>query len=94
MQRYNPVENVLNVHSVRTLQIKWSYTTGGNINASPSVANGVVFIGSWDYNVYAFNASTGVNLWSFPTGGRSFPLRPRWQMEWSIAAHPTAHCTR
>jgi outer membrane protein assembly factor BamB len=32
------------------------------------VANGVVYVGSFDGNVYALNASTGAELWSFPTG--------------------------
>jgi len=46
----------------------WSYTTGNWIYSSPTVANGVVYIGSYDYNVYALNATTGAVLWSFNTG--------------------------
>ena len=38
------------------------------MQSSPAVANGVVYIGSGDYNVYALNASTGVKLWSYATG--------------------------
>jgi outer membrane protein assembly factor BamB len=33
------------------------------------VANGVVYVGSYDSNLYALNASTGAILWSFATGG-------------------------
>jgi outer membrane protein assembly factor BamB len=33
------------------------------------VAKGVVFVGSNDGNVYALNAATGTQLWSFTTGG-------------------------
>ena len=33
------------------------------------MANGVVYIGSDDGNVYALNASTGAKLWSFAGGG-------------------------
>ena len=36
--------------------------------SSPAVANGVVYIGSDDNNVYALNASTGALLWSYNTG--------------------------
>jgi outer membrane protein assembly factor BamB len=36
--------------------------------SSPVVANGVLYIGSFDYNVYAFNASTGAQLWKYKTG--------------------------
>jgi eukaryotic-like serine/threonine-protein kinase len=32
----------------------WSYTPGGEVYTSPSVANGVVYLGSDDGNVYAF----------------------------------------
>jgi outer membrane protein assembly factor BamB len=32
------------------------------------VANGVVYLGSADNNVYALDASTGALLWSYPTG--------------------------
>ena len=32
------------------------------------MANGVVYVGSDDDNVYALNASTGAQLWSYPTG--------------------------
>jgi outer membrane protein assembly factor BamB len=33
------------------------------------VANGVVYVGSDDSNVYALNATTGAKLWSYSTGG-------------------------
>jgi outer membrane protein assembly factor BamB len=46
----------------------WSYTAGNVVNSSPAVANGVVYIGSWDYNLYALNAGTGALLWSYTTG--------------------------
>ena len=38
--------------------------------SSPAVANGVVYVGSYDGNVYALNASTGALLWSYTTGGQ------------------------
>jgi outer membrane protein assembly factor BamB len=33
----------------------------------PTVANGVVYVGSADDNVYALNAETGAKLWSYTT---------------------------
>jgi glucose dehydrogenase len=33
----------------------------------PAVANGVVYVGSEDGNVYALNATTGAKLWSGDT---------------------------
>ena len=41
--------------------------TGAGVSSDPAVANGVVYIGSYDKNVYAFDASTGKLLWEFPT---------------------------
>jgi eukaryotic-like serine/threonine-protein kinase len=51
--------------------LKWSYTTGAGtqpVQSSPAVANGVVYVGSDDYKVYALNASTGALPGSFTTG--------------------------
>jgi outer membrane protein assembly factor BamB len=64
--RLNPYENVLNVHNVRTVGLKWSYKTGSEVLSSPAVVNGVVYIGSDDGNFYALNASNGSKLWSYP----------------------------
>ncbi len=38
------------------------------VYSSPAVANGMVYVGSEDNNVYARNASTGVELWQYATG--------------------------
>src|SRR5437899_11176442 len=39
------------------------------INGStPAVANGVVYVGSTDGNLYAFQAATGQKIWSAPAG--------------------------
>lgn len=34
-----------------------------------AVANGIVYVGSDDNNLYAFNATTGAKLWNYTTGG-------------------------
>jgi outer membrane protein assembly factor BamB len=65
---FNPYENVLSEKTVVGTGLRWSYTTGSFVFSSPAVANGVVYVGSYDGNVYALNASTGALLWSFPTG--------------------------
>ena len=36
--------------------------------SSPAVANGIVYVGSLDHNVYALNANTGTKVWSYTTG--------------------------
>ncbi len=68
MQRWNPYETVLGVGNVGGVQLKWKFTTTGPTeDFSPAVVDGVVYFGSGD-NVYALNASTGAQLWSYATG--------------------------
>ncbi|MBV8951698.1 MAG: PQQ-binding-like beta-propeller repeat protein [Actinobacteria bacterium] len=58
----------------------WTATTGGGIVfSSPAIENGIVYIGSGDDKLYAFDAAGSTNcsgtpktctpLWSAPTGG-------------------------
>jgi outer membrane protein assembly factor BamB len=72
MQRWNPYETVLGVNNVGGLGVRWSFDISDKPSteqqSSPAVVNGVVYIGSFDHNVYALNASTGAKLWSFATG--------------------------
>jgi outer membrane protein assembly factor BamB len=46
----------------------WEYLTGGDVHSSPAVANGIVYVGSYDDRVYALNATTGEEVWIYPTG--------------------------
>jgi serine/threonine-protein kinase len=46
----------------------WNYTTKGAVATSPTVANGIVYVGSYDGNIYALNARTGGKLWNYMTG--------------------------
>jgi len=41
----------------------WIYPTGSGVYSSPAVANGVVYVGSLDHNVYALKH--GALLWSY-----------------------------
>ncbi len=52
----------------RTLNLKWRVYTGGAVTASPTIVNGVVYVGSYDYKIYAFDAITGAKKWEFATG--------------------------
>lgn len=47
----------------------WKYTTGNSIASSPAISNGVVYIGSDDKNLYAFNSTNGDKLWNYSIGG-------------------------
>lgn len=48
----------------------WSpFRTGDKVWSTPVIANGVVYFGSHDHNIYAVSLSNGRELWRFPTGG-------------------------
>jgi outer membrane protein assembly factor BamB len=69
---FNPYENVIDATNISDLDIAWQATTGSAIQSSPAVANGVVYVGSSDDNLYAYRATTGALLWSATTGGSIF----------------------
>jgi outer membrane protein assembly factor BamB len=49
--------------------IKWKFATGGKVVSSPVADQGVVYFGSYDRNVYAVDAETGVQKWKYSTLG-------------------------
>ena len=49
------------------LSLSWKFTTNGSVISSPSVANGIVYVGSQDKNIYALGAFSGSLLWKFTT---------------------------
>ena len=68
---YNPLENVLGPETVGNLTTRWKFATGGYVG-SPTIANGVVYIGTSTGNygaLFALNAATGALLWKYTTQG-------------------------
>lgn len=49
--------------------ILWTFTTGGAVETSPAVVDGIVYFGSDDGYVYAFDAAKGNLIWNYSTGG-------------------------
>src|SRR5207249_5801714 len=70
----------------RTCNPLWTGATGDMIDASPAIANGVVYVGSRDKKLYAFDAAGITNcsstpktcspLWTATTGGQIFSSPP------------------
>ncbi len=57
--------------NVNTGVMLWkAYIGSYDFGCAPTVANGVVYMGSFDDNLYAYNASTGKFLWRALTRGR------------------------
>jgi outer membrane protein assembly factor BamB len=51
------------------LVLLWKFKTGDEVKSSAAVADGHVFIGSFDESVYALDLATGEKLWSYKTEG-------------------------
>jgi len=49
---------------------KWTYLTSGRVASSPAIgSDGTIYVGSYDFSVYALNGSTGALKWKFSSGG-------------------------
>jgi outer membrane protein assembly factor BamB len=51
------------------LTLAWKFTTKGAVISSPSVTDGIVYVGSQDKNIYAIGAWSGNLIWNFTTQG-------------------------
>lgn len=47
----------------------WRFKTEEEVRSSPTLAHNTIYIGSYDYNLYALEAETGAFKWKFPTDG-------------------------
>jgi outer membrane protein assembly factor BamB len=47
----------------------WKFKCEDEVRSSPVVADGVVYVGAYDNNLYALDAKTGKFLWKYPTEG-------------------------
>jgi outer membrane protein assembly factor BamB len=50
-------------------RIKWTFTTGGRVVSSPVSANGTIYFGGDDGNIYAVDSSSGRQVWKRTTQG-------------------------
>jgi outer membrane protein assembly factor BamB/tRNA A-37 threonylcarbamoyl transferase component Bud32 len=47
----------------------WSFKCEDEIRSTPTIAQGVLYVGSYDNNLYALNAADGKFQWKYPTDG-------------------------
>ena len=66
-------ETTLSPSNAGHLAAHWMFKTGGEIASSPTVVNGVVYVGSWDGYEYALNAADGTLIWRTNLGITSAP---------------------
>jgi hypothetical protein len=50
-------------------RVKWKFPTGDRIVSSPVYADGTIYFGGDDGNIYAVEAADGRQLWKRQTGG-------------------------
>jgi outer membrane protein assembly factor BamB len=48
--------------------VLWRTQTGGTVRSTPTIAGGIVLVGSSDQSFYALDADTGHEKWRFPAG--------------------------
>jgi quinoprotein glucose dehydrogenase len=86
---YSPLTQITPAN-VRSLRVAWTYDThdafnGSEMQCQPVVAHGVLYATSPKLRVFALNAATGAEMWSFDTNQDMKPLtrtRIRGLMYW------------
>jgi polyvinyl alcohol dehydrogenase (cytochrome) len=68
--RYNPNESVITPANVSRLKPSWQFVFPNAEVASvpPTIIDGTLYVGSWNGSVYALDAATGKQRWTFSTG--------------------------
>jgi polyvinyl alcohol dehydrogenase (cytochrome) len=61
--RSQPNQPAPNVNNVSKLAVKWAFTTHGDVSATPTVANGVVFFPDFGGFINAVDAGSGKLIW-------------------------------
>lgn len=61
--RTQPAETKISSSNVGQLALKWTTATHGDVSATPTVANGVVYFPDWGGYINAVNAQTGAVIW-------------------------------
>ena len=50
---------------IDNIEQQWAFETGDEVWSSPAVADGIVYVGRFDNNVYALDATDGTEQWAF-----------------------------
>ena len=69
MFRADPTHSSTAPKGPSNLNLAWKFTTNGSVISSPSVVDGIVYVGSQDKNIYAIGAWSGNLIWNFATQG-------------------------
>jgi polyvinyl alcohol dehydrogenase (cytochrome) len=61
--RSQPNQPAPNTNNVKNLAVKWTFTTHGDVSATPTVSNGIVYFPDFGGYMNAVNADTGALVW-------------------------------
>jgi polyvinyl alcohol dehydrogenase (cytochrome) len=62
--RNQNTESKINPANVANLAVKWSFTTDGDVSATPALDGPNVYFPDWAGNLYALDQKTGTQIWS------------------------------
>src|ERR1700682_6377879 len=62
--RSQPKEHSISPANVQGLSPKWTFTTGGDVSATPTVAGDAVYFPDWGGNLFAVKKDSGRLIWS------------------------------
>jgi outer membrane protein assembly factor BamB len=69
MFRHDALRSSIGTGGPSNLTLGWKFTTNGAVMSSPSIMNGVLYVGSQDKNLYAIDAWSGDSIWNYTTSG-------------------------
>jgi outer membrane protein assembly factor BamB len=58
-----PMDGMVRAFDADTGTLRWTGELADYSTSSPAYANGVIWVGSFDHQLYAFDAGTGIKLW-------------------------------
>jgi polyvinyl alcohol dehydrogenase (cytochrome) len=62
--RSNPTQNKVSAANASQLATKWTYTTHGDVSATPAVVGNAVYFPDWGGYINKIDAKTGAEIWS------------------------------
>jgi len=62
--RSNPHEDEIGPHNVGRLTPRWTFTTHGDVSATPAVVDGAVYFPDWGGYLYKLDARSGRTIWA------------------------------
>ena len=62
--RYQSSESKIGISNAGNLAVKWQFTTGGDVSATPAVDGTTVYVPDWKGNLFAIDQKTGTQIWS------------------------------